>query len=87
MKDNTIVARVLTAFQNGEELTTKQIAARFNSANPNRTIHYLREQGYTIYGNVRTNSKGERKIKYRLGTPTRAVVAAGFKALGASAYN
>ena len=84
MNENTETGRVLTAFQNGEELTAKQIAARFSVANPGRVVHYLRENGYPIYGNTRTNSKGETKVKYRLGTPTREMVAAGFKALGAA---
>lgn len=84
MNENTKTARVLTAFQNGEELTAKQIAARFRVGNPGRVVHYLRENGYPIYSNARTNAKGETKVKYRLGTPTREMIAAGFKALGAA---
>ena len=79
----TKTARVLTALQNGEELTAKQIAARFSAGNPHRVIHYLREQGYCIYLNQKTNSKGHVKGKYRIGTPSRALIAAGYKAMSA----
>jgi len=38
-------------------------------------------QGYSVYLNRRTNSFGDTYSKYRLGTPSRAVVAAGYQAL------
>jgi hypothetical protein len=73
--------RLLEAFQSGEQLTAKQIAARFNIANPTATISNIREMGYSIYANRRTNSRGDTYTKYRLGTPSRRVIAAGVKAL------
>lgn len=76
-------ARVLTAFQNGEQLTAKQIASRFNVGNPHDAVRQLRMKGFSIYANQRTNSKGATKTFYRLGTPTRATVAAGYAVLGA----
>jgi hypothetical protein len=79
----TKTTRVLTALQNGEELTAKQIAARFGAGNPHRVVHYLREQGYCIYLNQKRNSKGHVKGKYRIGTPSRALIAAGYKAMSA----
>ena len=77
----TKTARVLTALQNGEELTAKQIAARFGAGNPHRVVHYLRHQGYCIYLNEKRNSKGHVKNKYSIGTPSRQLVAAGYKAM------
>ena len=77
--------RVLEALQNGEQLTAKQIAARFSAGNPREVVRNLRSKGYAIYANPRTNAKGQTKTFYRLGTPTRAMVAAGYAAVGASA--
>jgi len=37
--------------------------------------------GLAIYANKRTNKLGGTYTKYRLGTPSREVVAAGYKAL------
>ena len=85
MTNTTQATKVLEAFQNGEELTGKQIAHRFSVANPRAVVHNLRTEGYSIYLNKRTDTKGRVKLKYRLGKPTRAIVAAGIAALGAEA--
>lgn len=79
----TQTARVLTALQNGEELTAKQIASRFSVANPHDVVYQLRNQGYCIYLNEKRNSKGDVKGKYRIGTPSRALISAGYKAMSA----
>jgi len=73
--------RVLEAFRNGEELTAKQITARFGAANPHDVVYQLRHQGYCIYLNEKRNSKGQVKNKYRMGTPSRQLIAAGYKAM------
>ena len=67
----------------GEELTAKQISARYNVANPYDTIYTLRMEGYPIYLNQHTDSKGRVTQKYRFGTPSRKLIAAGYKALAA----
>jgi Helix-turn-helix domain len=85
MTHTTQTAKVLEAFRNGEELTGKQIAHRFSVGNPRAVVNKLRSAGYSIYLNKRTDTKGRVKFKYRLGTPTRAIVAAGIAALGAQA--
>ena len=81
----TKTERVLAALRNGEQLTSKQITARFGVSNPTALVDTLRKTGYAIYSNARTNSKGESRNFYRLGTPSRAVVAAGYRAMAANA--
>jgi hypothetical protein len=81
MKVITKSGKLLEAFRKGEELTAGQITHRFGIKNPRATVSDLRFQGYAIYANPRTNTRGETYTKYRLGTPTRAVIAAGYKAL------
>lgn len=73
--------RVLEALRKGEELTAAQIKARFGVKNPTATVSDLRYSGFAIYGNQHTDTKGRVSTKYRLGTPSRAVIAAGFRAL------
>ena len=75
----TKVEKVLEAFKSGQELTAKQIEYRYG-VQAHNTVYVLRQAGYPIYLNNRTNSLGETYKKYRLGTPTRKVVAAGYKA-------
>lgn len=73
--------RLLEALRKGEELTAKQITHRFDIANPTASVSALRFNGYAIYANKRTNKLGQTFTKYRLGTPSRAVIAAGYRAL------
>ena len=75
--------RLLEALRNGEQLTADQIKARFGIANPTATVSDLRFNGFAVYANRRTDSNGRTTTKYRLGAPSRAVVAAGYKALSA----
>ena len=78
--------RVLEALMSGEELTNKQISARFGAANARGVIHTLRSEGFPIYLNKRTDSKGRVTNKYRLGKASRRIVAAGYAVLGAEAF-
>ena len=73
--------RVLEALKAGEKLTAKQITARFGVKNPAAAISTLRLKGYAIYLNEQKTAKGEVSKKYRLGNPTREMVAAGIRAL------
>ena len=78
----TQTQRVINALENGAELTAKQISARYGVKNVRAVISQLRTEGYAIFLNKRVRSfDGETYSKYRLGTPTRATVAAGYAAL------
>ena len=71
----------------GNERTAKQMAAFYNStpASIKARISEIRTQkGFAVYANQRTDTAGRTKTFYRVGTPSRAVVAAGNKALAAS---
>lgn len=73
---------LLEALRSGEELTAKQISARFGIANPTATVSNLRlNGGFAVYANPHTDTKGRQTTKYRLGNASRDVVAAGYRAL------
>jgi predicted ArsR family transcriptional regulator len=74
-------SRVLEALRKGEKLTAKQISARFGVKNPTATVSNLRYAGFAIYANQHTDTKGRITTKYRLGSPSREVIAAGYRAL------
>jgi predicted ArsR family transcriptional regulator len=84
-KENKMIvtkqARVLEALKSGEQLTAKQIGARFGVKNPTATISDIRLSGFAVYANKHTDTKGRVTTKYRLGTPSRAIVAAGYRAM------
>jgi predicted ArsR family transcriptional regulator len=74
--------RVLEALRaNDRGLTAAQIETRFGVGNARSTVSALRMKGFAIYANQLTDTKGRTKTFYRLGTPSRAVVAAGYRAL------
>ena len=78
----TKTAKVIAALEDGAELTAKQMTARYGVGNPRALISSLRMQGYSVYLNKRVSTyDGNTYSKYRFGTPTRAVVAAGNQAL------
>ena len=78
----TKTAKVIAALESGTELTGKQISARYGVKNARALISSIRMQGYPVYLNKRVSTyNGETYSKYRLGTPSRAVIAAGYQAL------
>ena len=82
MTNVTKSAKVISELESGVELTGKQIESRYNVGNARALISSLRMQGYPVYLNKRVSTyNGETYSKYRLGTPSRAVIAAGYQAL------
>jgi hypothetical protein len=62
-------------------LTAQKMQSVFGVANPSATIDVLRKEGHAIYLNSRINANGDKVSFYRLGTPTKRIVAAGILAL------
>jgi hypothetical protein len=78
----TKATKVIAALENGTELTAKQISSRYGVKNARALISSLRMQGYPVYLNKRVSSfDGQTYNKYRLGTASRSVVAAGHRAI------
>jgi hypothetical protein len=63
--------------------TVAQARARFGVTNVAARIGELREEGHPIYTNTRTLANGRKISFYRLGQPTKRMVAEGIKALRA----
>jgi len=76
---------LLKHLRNGKVFTAKQISASFGIAHPASTIRNLREQGYCIYANDAVVN-GTKVVKYRLGQPTRKMVAIANRVAGASVF-
>ena len=79
----TQTKRVLEALLSGQELTAKQISSRFNVASPTKIVSLVRQEGYAVYLNKHTDTKGRVTHKYRIGKPSRKLIAAGYRALAA----
>lgn len=65
----------------GETLTQAQAAKRFGIGNLSAEASRIRRAGYAIYADSRVAGNGVKVTEYRAGTPSRKVVAAGYRAL------
>ncbi len=68
--------KLLNLLSKGGNVAWTTIQSKFELESPRSMIDTLRAEGHMIYG----NRVGGKKY-YRMGTPTRAIVAAGIKAL------
>jgi len=74
--------KVLNLLSKGEPVSWKTLRTRFDLMSPRAMVDKLREQGHMIYIN-----KGVKGTSYRIGTPTRAIIAAGIKKLYGTDYS
>jgi predicted ArsR family transcriptional regulator len=68
-------------------LTVAQARARFKIDNVTARIDELRKEGYAIYTNRKTLADGRKIQYYKLGKPTKKVVAAGVEYLRMQGIN
>ena len=74
MKKQSAKSRILSALMQTEgynTFTTAQAQRRFGITNVSARISELRQEGYAIYAN-RKSINGEKKVVYRLGTPSKS---------------
>ena len=70
--------KVLNLLTKGEAVTWSSLRSRFDLTSPRAMIDQLRTEGHMVYINQTSNG-----TSYRLGTPTKAILAAGVsKVLG-----
>lgn len=76
------IEQVAKLLEKGKTLSTQDIQ-KIGIARPRNAIHSLRKQGYCIYGEK--NKTGTHS--YRLGAPSKAMVASLFATFGVSMYD
>ncbi len=67
-------------------LTAAQARARFGIINVGARIEELRAEGYCIYTNKKTLADGRRITYYKLGKPTKEMIATAHAVLGGQAF-
>ena len=83
-KEENIMARktlskkvkVLNLLSKGEPVSWKVLRSRFDLTSPRAMVDQLRSEGHMIY--INESTKG---TSYRLGTPTKSIIAAGIRKL------
>ena len=71
--------KLLNALEKGSTITPAQAVSRFgfsNAAAVKAAVRGLRNSGYMVY--INESSSG---VNYRIGTPTKRIIAAGIKAV------
>ena len=79
-------AKLLNHLSTGAELTARQISGSFGLKNPHEAIRSLREQGHCIYSNKAVLADGTQTTKYRIGKPSRRMIALANAVAGASIF-
>jgi len=65
----------------GETLTAAEAKKRFGIGNLSAEASRIRQAGFAIYANRRVAGNGVAVTEYKMGRPSRHVVAAGYKAI------
>jgi TolB-like protein len=73
--------KLFSALYNGESVTSSQAEKRFGIKNISAEVSRIRQSGYAVYGNQRVAGNGVKVTEYVIGKPSRAIVAAGYKAM------
>ena len=73
--------KVFNALYNGESLTPSEAKKRFGVGNLSAEVSRIRQSGFAVYSNSRTAGNGVTVTEYVIGKPSRAIVAAGYKAM------
>ena len=76
----TKTGKIFSALQAGQKLTASQAAKRFGVKNLSAEASRIRQAGYAVYANSRLAGNGVTVTEYELGTPSRRIVALGYKA-------
>lgn len=74
--------KLMGFFKSGKEITAKQALGLFQVTNLAARVSELRAQGYSIYTNKLKNGK----TAYRLGKPSRRMVALAYSMVGNDAF-
>ena len=64
--------KVLNLLSNGRAITWSTLRTKFDLTSPRAMVDQLRTEGHMVYINQTSNG-----TSYRLGTPTKAILAAG----------
>ena len=73
--------KVFNLLSKGENVTWKVLRKRFDLTSPTKMIDTLKSEGHCIYTN--DTAKG---VAYRMGTPSKEIIAAGLAATGQLVY-
>jgi hypothetical protein len=81
INQGTKTHKLFTALKAGEKVTASQAEKRFGVKNISAEVSRIRQAGFAVYANSRTAGNNVQVTEYEIGTPSRKLVAAGYKAM------
>jgi hypothetical protein len=79
-------AKLAAYLGKGKTVTAKEIKGKFGLANPHEAVRQLRLQGFCVYANPVTLWDGTPSTKYRIGKPSKGMVAAAYNLTGSDLF-
>lgn len=79
--EDTKTFKLFNALRAGERVTASAAEKRFGIKNISAEVSRIRQAGYAVYADTRVAGNHVRVTEYRLGTPSRKLIAAGYRAL------
>ena len=73
--------KLFSALHSGETVTASQAAKRFGIKNMSAEVSRIRQSGFAVYCNTRKAGNGVQVSEYAIGTPSRKLIAAGYRAM------
>ena len=79
--EDTKTFKLFNALRAGERVTASAAEKRLGIKNISAEVSRIRQAGYAVYADTRVAGNHVRVTEYRLGTPSRKLIAAGYRAL------
>jgi hypothetical protein len=73
--------KLFSALHAGEKVSASVASKRFGIKNISADVSRIRQAGFAVYANSRVAGNGVKVTEYRIGKPSRKLVAAGYRAL------
>ena len=73
--------KLFNALQQGQAVSASQAEKRFGIKNISAEVSRIRQNGFAVYANSRKAGNGVQVTEYAIGTPSRKLVAAGYRAM------
>ena len=73
--------KLFSALNSGETVTASQAEKRFGIKNISAEVSRIRHSGFAVYANSRKAGNGVKVTEYKIGKPSRKIVAAGYLAM------
>ena len=77
---NSKTFKIFTALYQGRTLTAARADREFGVKNISAEVSRIKQNGYAVYSNTRQTGTGVKVTEYVMGSPSREIVALGYRA-------